>query len=146
MVAKSLLCKSLALGWLVLSTSVLAQQTPATPAPTQKPSEAPPKLEVIEAGSDTPITVAPRKQGGAKISEKKVGGVVTEVKVQSGKSSYTMKPNTPAGNAHPGDGQSSALRAPQWTVMEFDLGKKKKTDKDEVTEQAPVPPPPRPAK
>ncbi len=30
--------------------------------------------------------------------------------------------------------------------MEFDLGKKKKTDKDEVTEQAPVPPPPRPAK
>lgn len=37
----------------------------------QKPSEAPPKLDVIEQGSDTPITVTPPKSGGAKITEKK---------------------------------------------------------------------------
>lgn len=133
---------SSALALLLLSGAALAQQSPPTPAP--KPSQAPPKLEVIEEGSDTPITVTPRKQGGAKITEKKVGGVVTEVKVQSGKSHYTLKPNVPAGNAQPGDGQSSTLRAPQWTVLEFDLGKKKKTDKEEVAEQAPVPPPPAP--
>jgi hypothetical protein len=108
----------------------------------QKPSEAPPKLEIIEQGSDTPITVTPPKTPGTKITEKKEGGRVTEVKVKSGKSNYTMKPNVPAGNAQPGDGTSSAYRAPQWTVLEFDLNKKKKTDKENVPEPAPAPPPP----
>jgi hypothetical protein len=113
----------------------------------QKPSEAPPKLDIIEQGSDTPITVTPPKQsGGAKITEKKEGGRVTEVKVKSGKSSYTMKPNIPAGNAQPGDAQSGAVRAPQWTILEFDLGKKKKTDRENVPDTAaPPPPPPAPA-
>lgn len=111
----------------------------------QKPSEAPPKLDIIEPGSDTPITVTPPKTGGAKISEKKEGGRVTEVKVKSGKSSYTMKPNIPAGNAQPGDGTASAFRAPQWTVLEFDLNKKKKkTDTDNVPDTATAPPPPAP--
>jgi hypothetical protein len=108
----------------------------------QKPSEAPPKLEVIEQGSDTPITVTPPKSAGTKITEKKEGGRVTEVKVKSGNSSYTMKPNVPAGNAQPGDAQSSAFRAPQWTVLEFDLNKKKKTDRENVPEAADAPPPP----
>lgn len=109
----------------------------------QKPSEAPPRLEVIEPGADTPITIAPAKTPGAKITEKKEGGRVTEVKVKSGKSSYTMRPNVPAGNAQPGDAQSSAFRAPQWTVLEFDLHRKKKNDKEEPAVDAP--PPPRPA-
>ena len=111
----------------------------------QKVSEAPPKLEVIEQGSDTPITVTPPKTGGTKISEKKEGGRVTEVKVKSGKSNYTMKPNVPPGNAQPGDGTASAHRAPQWTVLEFDLNKKKKTGTDDVPEPAKAPPPPAPA-
>lgn len=108
----------------------------------QKPSEAPPKLEIIEQGSDTPITVTPPKTPGTKITEKKEGGRVTEVKVKSGKSNYTMKPNVPPGNAQPGDATSSAYRAPQWTVLEFDLNKKKKTDKENVPEPANAPPPP----
>lgn len=121
----------------LLATTAFAQQ------PKPKPSEAPPKLEVVEEGADTPITVTPPKSGGAKITEKKEGGRVTEVKVKSGKSHYTMRPNIPAGNAQPGDGQSSAIRAPQWTVMEFDLGgKKKNTDKEAVPDAAAVPPPP----
>ncbi len=118
----------------------------------QKPSDAPPKLEVIEEGSDTPITVAPPRSstGGAKITETKEGGRVTEAKVKSGKSSYTMKPNIPAGNAQPGDAQSSAIRAPQWTVLEFDLGGKKKNTDKEAVPDAPAratapPPPPMPA-
>ncbi len=139
-----LLLHSLALSLLTLSSVALAQSTAPAPAQPSRPSDAPPKMEVIEEGSDKAITVTPR-QGGTKITEKKVGGVVTEVKVKSGKSSYTLKPNTPAGNAHPGDGQSNALRGPQWTVLEFDLNKKKKTDKEAVPEQAPVPPPPAPA-
>ena len=107
----------------------------------QKPSEAPPKLDVIEQGSDTPITVTPPKSGGAKVTEKKEGGRVTEVKVKTGKSSYTMKAGNPAATSHPGATQSSALKPPQWSVLEFDLGKKKKTD-SEVPEPTPAPPPP----
>ncbi|MES2148225.1 MAG: hypothetical protein V4508_00390 [Pseudomonadota bacterium] len=112
----------------------------------KSPSSAPPKLERIEEGSDTPITVTPPKASERKITEKRENGVVTEVKVKSGKSSYIMKPNVPAGNAVPGDAQSSAIRAPQWQVMEFDLGgKKKKTDKEDV-DAGTVPPPPPPTK
>ena len=134
----SMLLKFLSLGLLAHASLAMAQQTP---------SQAPPKLEVIEEVTDTPITVTPPKSGGTKITEKKEGGRVTEIKVKTGKSSYTMKPNIPAGNAQPGDGQSSAIRAPQWTVLEFDLGKKKKTSKEDVPEPTParVPPPP-PAK
>ena len=109
----------------------------------QQPAATPPKLERIEEGSDTPITVTPPKSTqGNKITEKKQNGKVTEVTVKSGPSTYTMKPNTPAGNAQPGDAMSNGLRAPQWTVLEFDLGKKKKTDKEDVPQEAPVPPPP----
>jgi hypothetical protein len=134
-----------------LSLCLLANAAFAQAQPQQKPSDAPPKLEVIEEGADTPITVAPPKSAGpgAKITEKKEGGRVTEVKVKSGKSSYTMRPNIPAGNAQPGDAQSGAIRAPQWTVLEFDLGgKKKNTDKEAVPDapaRADAPPPPQPA-
>lgn len=97
------------------------------------PSSAPPKLDRIEEGSDTPVTITPPKDSNNKIVERKEGGVTKEVTVKSGKSTYIMRPNVPAGNAQPGDGQSSAIRAPQWKVMEFELGKKKKkTDKEDV--------------
>ena len=118
----------------------LAQQT-ATPAAAPQP----PVLERIDEGSDVPITVTPPKTGGAKITEKREGGRVTEVKVKSGKSEYTMRPNAPAGNAQPGDAVSSSTRAPQWTVLEFDLSKKKNTDPEAAPRDAAVPPPPPPA-
>lgn len=116
----------------------LAASTGAAAAQ-QKPPEQPPRLDVIEPGSDVPAVIAPR--AGTKITEKKEGGVVTEVKVKSGKSSYTMKPNVPAGNAQPGDAVSSQIRAPQWTVMEFDLLKKKKTQPAGTAETVNAPPP-----
>ena len=109
----------------------------------QTPPATPPKLERIEEGSDTPITVTPPKSTqGNKITEKKQNGQVTEVTVKSGPSTYIMKPNVPAGNAQPGDAVSNGIRAPQWQVLEFDLSKKKKTDKEDVPQEAPVPPPP----
>lgn len=135
--------------WKMLSFCLLAHASLAL-AQQATPSAAPPKLERIEEGSDTPITVTPPKsKGGSKITEKKEGGRVTEVQVKSGPSTYTMKPNRPAGNAQPGDATASTLRAPQWQVLEFDLSKKKKTDKEDVPDAAapvPPPPPPKPAK
>jgi hypothetical protein len=110
-----------------------------------RPSEAPPKLERIEPGSDVPATTVPQR-GGTRITEKRDAGQTKEVTVQSGRSTYVMRPNVPAGNAQPGDAQSSAIRAPQWQVMEFDLGKKKQGAADAApAEEADVPPPPRPA-
>jgi hypothetical protein len=79
----------------------------------QTPSSAPPKLERIEEGSDTPITVTPQTSGQHKITEKKEGGRVTEVQVKSGKSTYVMKPNVPAGNAQPGDGAAASAASLQ---------------------------------
>ncbi len=124
--------------WLLAHAGMaMAQQSATTPPAT------PPKLERIEEGSDVPITVTPPKSSqGNKITEKKENGRVTEATVKSGPSTYTMKPNTPAGNAQPGDLVSNGIRAPQWTVLEFDLSKKKKTDKEDVPQEAPVPPPP----
>lgn len=138
MLRKLTLSPLMALCLLAHAGAALAQSTP---------SSAPPKLERIEEGSDTPITVTPAKSANRKITEKKEGGRVTEVKVESGKSTYYMKPNVPAGNAQPGDAQSSAIRAPQWKVMEFDLGKKKpKVHDEEPADTTPAPPAPAPAK
>jgi hypothetical protein len=111
----------------------------------QAASSAPPKLERIEEGSDTPITVTAKPKAEQKVTEKKEQGKVTEVQVQSGKSHYVLKPNTPAGSALPGDAMASKVRAPQWTVLEFDIGKKKQKEKEEDS-AASVPPTPPVAK
>jgi hypothetical protein len=133
--------------WKLISLYLLAHAG-AVYAQQSTPSSAPPKLERIEPGSDTPITVTPKSSNDKKITEKREGGRVTEVTVKSGKSTYVMKPNVPPGNAQPGDGQSSAIRAPQWQVLEFDLGRKKQKEREEEAAAAEaaiaVPPPPPP--
>ena len=125
------------------------QQAPARPAQT------PPQTERIEPGSDVPTTTIPPRER-TRITEKRGNdGMVKEVEVQSGKSRYIMKPHVPAGNAQPGDAQSSAIRAPQWQVLEFDFGNPKKqaadqaaaapqpaTAKPGVPARADAPPPP----
>jgi hypothetical protein len=96
------------------------------------PSQAPPKLEKIEEIADDPITVTAKPTQESKITEKRDNsGNVTEATVKSGPSTYTLKPNRPVGTSVPGDAMSGNNRGPQWTVMEFDLGKKKKTTKEE---------------
>lgn len=134
----SSLTKLLPLLLLAAANTALAQQ---------KPAETPPKLEVIEEGSDTPIVVTPPKTGGAKITEKKDGGRVTEVKVKTGKSAYTMKGAHPSAVNERGNATGSTLGTPQWQVLEFDLARKKKTSKEDVpAADVPPPPPAQPAK
>ena len=117
-----------------------AQQSTTQPAP----SQAPPKLERIEPGSDVPATNIPPKRG-TQIKETRDGGQVTEVEVTTpGGSHYYMKPNTQPGNA-----QTNSIRAPQWKVGEFDLSGKRKATSESgtnapTTADAP-PPPPMPA-
>lgn len=132
--------KFLLLGMLAHASAAQAQQTP---------SSAPPQLERIEKGSDTPIVVTPGQNGGKKIVEKREGGRTTEVQVSTGKSSYTMKANAPDAIGQ-GDAAAGALRPPQWKVLEFDLFKKKqKKELDEAAAAAMAdapPPPPLPTK
>lgn len=107
----------------------------------QSPSAAPPKLEKIEEIADDAITVTAKPAPERQITEKREGGRVVEVKVKSGPSTYTVRPNNTTGTALPGDAMSGNSRGPQWTVMEFDLGKKKKKTEEESATDAATPPP-----
>jgi hypothetical protein len=140
MARTSSIWKILLLGMLAHVSIVQAQQ---------KPSSAPPQLERVEEGSDTPITSVPQRERGAKqkITERRQNnGQATEVQVTTGKSSYTMKANPPTTISQPADPASGNLRPPQWKVMEFDLFSKKKPKEGEEAEAAtavaPPPPPP----
>jgi hypothetical protein len=117
----------------------LAQQS--SPQATQ--NQAPPKLERVEPGSDVPATTIPSRTR-TQITETRNGGQVTEVEVNSSGSHYTMKPNTPPGNAVPGSNANS-IRAPQWKVGEFDLSGKRKAAVEagaNAPAAADAPPPP----
>ena len=123
--------------WLALPLVLLAAGAAAQ-------SAQPPQLDQIEE-VDNPVTVTAKPGTETKIVEKREGGRVTEAKVRSGGSTYTVKPNTPAGSALPGDAAGSANRGPQWTVLEFDLLAKKKKRSAEEAEKEDGPPPPPPA-
>lgn len=129
--------------WQVLVLSLLAHtasvgaQTPGS-APTSAtdlaPVPPPPQMEQLEEMTEAaPITVTPQGDKATKIEERREQGRVTEVKVTSGGSTYYLKPNSPAGNAAPGDVTGSANRGPQWKVLEFDFGNTKKTPTQEDT-------------
>lgn len=139
MLRTSPLRKILSLCLIAHAATALAQTKPADPP--AKPGEAPPKLETIETVPAPRPTAEPKSARGPRITEKKEGGRVTEVQVQAGASKYSMKPNTPAGNAQTGDVQSgNGVRAPQWTVLEFGKGKKKPPEQA-AAETADAPPP-----
>jgi hypothetical protein len=122
---------SLSLALLACAGTAVAQQQASGQAAGQ-----PPVTERIEPGSDVPATtIEPRR--GTQIKERRGNdGNVTEIEVQSGRSNYILRPNTPAGNAQAGDAQSSAFRAPQWKIMEFDIGPKKQTPTAEEADAA----------
>lgn len=107
---------------LVLLAS-LALSAHAQNQPADKPSEAPPKLEKLEE-VDSGATI--RKDDGKKITESRQANNDRETTVKTGKTSYVVRPNKPAGSSLPGDTQSSPNRAAQFKIMEFDLGAKKK--------------------
>lgn len=126
-----------------LSVAALAVIS-AMPVPVmaQQPAgNAPPKLEKLEEGEPPAVTIR-KPDTEKKITETRSKGRVTEVKVQTGKTTYYAKPNEPAGNAIPGDGQSGTTRPVQFKVLEFDTKPKEKDPKEPVQTLAPAPPAP----
>jgi len=127
--------RSLKIWPVAASLAALAMPLPAS---SQPPDDTPPRLEKLEEGEAPAITIR-KPDSERKITEKRQGGKVTEIKVQSGKSTYYLKPNEPAGSALPGDIQSNAIRAPQWQIKEFDLGRKQEPEEADAA-QTPAPP------
>lgn len=68
-----------------------------------------------------PITIRQQKDGPNTITEKRVRGQVTEIRVDRGANAYFLEPNRPPGSALPGDAEAPVIRAPQWRILEFDM-------------------------
>ena len=124
---------------LIFLGTVLVTSPPIVQA--QASNVAPPTMQKLEEGETPAVTIRTPKTR-KKITEKREQGVVTEVQVQSGKSSYRLKQSAGAGNAAAGDAQSNTVRAAQFTIKEFDLGRKPAAEKKEDTSLQPAPPPP----
>lgn len=97
----------------------------------------PPQLQQLEEDDQPAITIR-KPEAEREITERRDHGKVTEVKVRSGKSTYYLHPNDPAGSAMRGDSQSDAVRPAEWVVHEFDLGRNKAEEAGEGQESIPA--------
>ncbi|MGB6055806.1 MAG: DUF2782 domain-containing protein [Burkholderiaceae bacterium] len=116
-----------------LSLTAAARAADQAPPP-------PPQTQKLEEGEAPEITI--RKPGVSEepITQTKKQGKVTEVKVQSGGSTYYLKPNEQSGSALPGDVESSPMRGSQWQVLEFDMKPQKNQTQPEQAPNTPQPP------
>jgi hypothetical protein len=104
----------------------------------------PPETQRLEEGEAPAVTIHQPDTKG-KITEKKSQGRVTEVKVQTGRSTYYAHPNDPAGSAMRGDAQSDTSRPVQFRVGEFGPPKSKPEAEEPVPTLPPNPHPAQPA-
>lgn len=107
-------------------------------APTAR-SDAPPQLEKLEEGEAPAVTI-PGREPRHSITETRDRGAVTNIRVESGNSTYYIRPQSPVGSALPGDGQSTVTRPAQWQILEWESGSKNQAPQGGAA--APVPPPP----
>ena len=105
----------LAAALLPASAGVLAQSKKDVPPP-------PPPLEKLEEQGESELKLAKPESKNVKMQERKEEGKVTEVRVSSGGSNYTVKENKAAKGTREGE----ANRAAQWTILEFGGAKQSK--------------------
>lgn len=106
-----------------------------------QPSE---ELELIDETEQPTITIR-KPDATREITERREQGVVTEVKVQTGGSTYYLYPKKPLGGNF--DDVTSKSQPAMWRVHEFDVtGQKPEKTSDELddsidyTSDAPAPP------
>ena len=99
------------------------------------PSDAPPKMETLPDDDQSGINIRRPDTTKSITDSRDHSGAVTETRVQTGVSTYYVRPNNQAGNAQPGDGQSSSNRAAQFKITEFDLGRRTSAPPVDVTPQ-----------
>jgi hypothetical protein len=114
------------LGKLVLvALTLIAGSAQAQNAPTKLTDDAP-RLERLEEGEQPAVTIRkPEEKKGTTVM-RDANGNITETRVETGKTTYFVRPNRQPGNSQPGDLQSSGNRAAQFKVKEFGPGAKKK--------------------
>jgi hypothetical protein len=119
-------------------TQQQSQQQAQQPTQDKKKQDQPPKLEKLEEGEPSSLKIgkpAPQQ----KVTETRDDNGVKEVKVQTGASTYYVRPNQEVGTSLPGDVQSVHNHGAEWKVFEFDLGSKNKST--EKSDEAGTPPP-----
>jgi hypothetical protein len=108
--------------WSLITISAAVIATPmvasAQSAPAKDIAPPPPQMQRLEEGEAPAVTIR-QPDTKEKITEKKSQGRVTEVKVQTGRTTYYATPNDPAGSAMRGDGQSDTTRPVQFQIGEF---------------------------
>ena len=131
--------------WHIFTAFVAFYATPFSANAQQDSGNAPqpPQLEKLEEGEPPAVTIRGPERQSSVVEKRERGGRVTEVQVTSGNSTYYLRPNTQAGSAIPGDGESNTMRAAQWRIGEFDL---RRSDDERKAAAAravdPAPPPP----
>lgn len=117
--------------WQLLTVCIASLATPLLVAAqqTSQPSKSiappPPELQKLEEGEAPSVTVRKPGEAPGDITQKTEQGRVTEVKVNSGGSTYYVKPQSTAGTLQPGDGP---VRGAQWQIKEFDMGHKQRKE------------------
>lgn len=103
------------------------------------------ELELIDETEQPTITIR-KPDATREITERREHGAVTEIRVQTGISTYYLFPNNPLGSSFR-DASSRVVRPALWRVHEFDMtGKKPDENREEnednfdYTSDAPAPP------
>lgn len=125
-----------ALATLAVASLAIGQESPQTSPQVEE-------LEIIDEVDQPAITIR-KPETTSEITEKRQGGIVEEIKVKSGPSTYYLYPNGPSGV--PGSVDSSEVRPALWKVHEFDIGEAKQQEGKKETEEEsfnaqPLPPP-----
>ncbi|MBR7070181.1 MAG: hypothetical protein IKI30_07030 [Oxalobacter sp.] len=96
-------------------------------------------IEILDETDEPAITIR-RPDINAEIVERRNGGMVDEIKVTSGPSTYYLYPN--GKNGVPDSFESGLVRPALWKVGEFDVTERKKKIGDESDPMSSDVPPP----
>lgn len=123
---------------ILAAPAVHAQSQPNTPPGADAPP--PPQTMKLEEGEAPAVTINPPSTE-KKITEKKSQGRVTEVKVQTGRTTYYAHPLNAPG-AMSGDAQSPTSQPVQFEIGRFGPPHDKPQGSEPVDTLAPAPAPP----
>lgn len=118
-----------------ITPAALAQQSAGTSRPTNL-APPPPELQNLEEGQKPDITIEKNEKAPeGTITQQRQQGVVTDIKVNSGGSTYHIVPRT-TGTSLPGDTPGAPANGARWVIKEFDWGQKKEKPKNPGQDQA----------
>ena len=114
---------------------MLSQHIALAHKPQEHQEPLPPDLELVDEIDQPTVTIRKPEESGQIIERKESGGVVKEIKVQTGVSTYYLYPTNPAGSGMREDNVRAPVKPALWRVHEFDLGESKPEEKEERVRQ-----------